>query len=345
MTLDLRQADSSASKSSERTLKCIMTHTNFTIFHPVVFVLLGIPGLEAYHIWLSVPLCLMYITAVLGNSILIVVIIMERNLHEPMYVFLSMLAITDILLSTTTVPKALAIFWLHAHDIAFDTCVTQVFFVHMMFVGESAILLAMAFDRFVAICTPLHYATMLTWPVVGRTALAIVTRSFCIIFPVIFLLKRLPFCRTNIIPHSYCEHIGVARLACADITINIWYGFSVPIIMVILDVILIAVSYSLILRAVFHLPSQDARHKALSTCGSHLCVILMFYVPSFFTLLTHRFGRNIPQHVHIVLANLYVVVPPMLNPIVYGVKTKQIREGVAHRFFNIKAWCCAPALG
>lgn len=127
-----------------------MTHTNFTIFHPAVFVLLGIPGWEAYHIWLSIPLCLMYITAVLGNTILIVVIITERNLHEPMYFFLSMLAITDILLSTTTVPKALAIFWLHAHDIAFDACVTQVFFVHVMFVGESAILLAMAFDRFVA---------------------------------------------------------------------------------------------------------------------------------------------------------------------------------------------------
>ncbi|XP_043434895.1 LOW QUALITY PROTEIN: olfactory receptor 52B2 [Prionailurus bengalensis] len=322
-----------------------MTHTNFTIFHPAVFVLLGIPGWEAYHIWLSIPLCLMYITAIVGNSILIVVIITERNLHEPMYFFLSMLAITDILLSTTTVPKALAIFWLHAHDIAFDACVTQVFFVHVMFVGESAILLAMAFDRFVAICVPLHYTTVLTWRVVGRIGLAIVTRSFCIIFPVIFLLKRLPFCRTNIVPHSYCEHIGVARLACADITINIWYGFSVPIVMVIVDVILIAVSYSLILRAVFHLPSQDARHKALSTCGSHLCVILMFYVPSFFTLLTHRFGHNIPRHVHILLANLYVVVPPMLNPIVYGVKTKQIREGVAHRFFDIRTWCCASPPG
>ncbi|XP_048216049.1 olfactory receptor 52B2 [Perognathus longimembris pacificus] len=322
-----------------------MTDANITIFHPAAFVLLGIPGLEAYHAWLSVPLCFMYVTAVLGNSILIVVIVTERGLHEPMYFFLSMLAITDIFLSTTTVPKALAIFWLHAHDITFDACVTQVFFVHTMFVGESAILLAMAFDRFVAICAPLRYTAVLTWPVVRRIALAIVIRSFCIIFPVIFLLKRLPFCRTNIVPHSYCEHIGVARLACADITVNIWYGFSVPIVMVILDVILITGSYSLILRAVFRLPSQDARHKALSTCGSHLCVILMFYVPSFFTLLTHRFGRNIPRHVHILLANLYVVVPPMLNPIVYGVKTKQIQEGVAHWFFDIKTWCRSSALG
>lgn len=322
-----------------------MTHANLTLVHPAVFVLLGIPGLEAYHLWLSVPLCFMYVTAVLGNSVLIAVITTERRLHEPMYFFLSMLAATDILLSTTTVPKALAIFWFHAHAIAFEACVTQVFFVHTMFVGESAILLAMAFDRFVAICNPLHYATVLTWPVVGRIGLAIVTRSFCIIFPVIFLLKRLPFCGTNLIPHSYCEHIGVARLACADITVNIWYGFSVPIVMVLLDAILIAVSYSRILRAVFRLPSQDARHKALSTCGSHLCVILMFYGPSFFALLTHRFGRNVPRHIHILLANLYVVLPPMLNPLVYGVKTKQIREGVARRVFGIRVWCCASPLG
>ncbi|XP_027702228.1 olfactory receptor 52B2-like [Vombatus ursinus] len=322
-----------------------MVNTNHTVFHPAVFVLLGIPGLERYHIWLSIPLCFTYATAVLGNSVLILVIVTEHSLHEPMYMFLSMLAGTDILLSTTTVPKALAIFWFHARDITFDACVTQVFFVHVMFVGESAILLAMACDRYVAICDPLRYSMILTSPVVRRMALAIVVRSFCIIFPIIFLLKRLPFCRTNVIPHSYCEHIGVARLACADITINIWYGFSVPIVTVITDVVLIVVSYTLILRAIFQMPSQDARHKALSTCGSHLCVILMFYVPSFFTLMTHRFGRNIPRHVHILLANLYVVVPPMLNPIVYGVKTKQIREAVAHFFMEIKKWFSSSSLG
>ncbi|XP_016277544.2 olfactory receptor 52B2-like isoform X2 [Monodelphis domestica] len=313
-----------------------MMIVNHTIFHPAVFVLLGIPGLERYHKWLSIPLCFMYTTAVLGNSVLILVIVTERSLHEPMYMFLSMLASTDILLSTTTVPKALAIFWFCARDITFDACVTQVFFVHLMFVGESAILLAMAFDRFVAICDPLRYSVILTLPVVGRMALAIVVRSFCIMFPVIFLVRRLPFCRTNVIPHSYCEHIGVARLACADITVNIWYGFSVPMVIVITDVVLIAVSYTLILRAIFRMPSQDARHKALSTCGSHFFVILIFYFPCFFSVLTHRFGHNIPRHAHILFANLYVVIPPMLNPIIYGVKTKEIREAVNHLFIRIK---------
>lgn len=307
-----------------------MFGANLTTFHPTVFILLGIPGLENYHIWLSIPFCLMYITAVLGNGALIFVILNEHTLHEPMYVFLSMLAGADILLSTTTVPKALAIFWFHAGEIAFDVCITQMFFIHVAFVAESGILLAMAFDRYVAICTPLRYTAILTPMAIGKMTLAIWGRSIGIIFPIIFLLKRLPYCRTNIIPHSYCEHMGVARLACADITVNIWYGFSVGMVSVVVDVALIGISYTLILQAVFRLPSQDARHKALNTCGSHIGVILLFFIPSFFTSLTHRFGKNVPHHIHILLANLYVLIPPMLNPIIYGAKTKQIRDSMDH---------------
>uniref|UniRef100_A0A8C5L8W5 Olfactory receptor family 52 subfamily B member 2 n=1 Tax=Jaculus jaculus TaxID=51337 RepID=A0A8C5L8W5_JACJA len=258
-----------------------MSHTDGTISHPAVF-LRGIPGLEAYHIWLSTPLCPLYFSAVLGNSILIVVMATEH-----------------ILLPTTPVPKALAIFGLHARDIAFDACVTQVFLVRTVFVGELAILLAMAFDGVVALRAPLRYSTVLTWTVVGRIALAIITQSFCIIFPVIRLLKPLPFCRTDIVPHLYCERIRVA----------------LPMVMGITDVILTAVSYSLILRAVFRLPSQDGRDKALSACGSHLCVILI----------------SIPQLVHILLANLYLV-------------TKQTRDGVAHGFLDVSARCCPPPL-
>ncbi|KAM9658653.1 LOW QUALITY PROTEIN: olfactory receptor 52B2-like [Trichechus inunguis] len=305
-----------------------MFGANLTTFHPDVFFLLGIPGLEHYHTWLSIPFCLMYITALLGNGALILVL-HERTLHESMYVFLSMLAGTDILLSTITEPKALAIFWFRDGEITFDACIIQMFFIHVAFVDESGILLAMAFDHYVAICTPLRYTTLLTPMAIGKMTLAIWGRSIGTIFPIIFL-KRLPYCQTSIIPHSYCEHIGVARLACADITVNIWYGFLVPVASVLVVVALIGISYTLILQAVFRLPSQDAQHKALNTCGSYIGVILLFFIPYFFTFLTHCFGKNIPHHTHILLANLYVLVPPMLNPIIYGAKTKQIRDSMAH---------------
>nr|XP_006203498.1 olfactory receptor 52H1-like [Vicugna pacos] len=305
-----------------------MATYNLTGYNTGAFTLLGIPGLEQYHIWISIPFCFIYLVAIVGNSILLYLITVERSLHAPMCFFLSVLAITDLILSTTCVPKTLSVFWFGPQKISFPGCLTQLFFLHYSFVLDSAILMAMAFDRYVAICLPLRYTTILTTRTTVKIALGIIFRSFCVFVPCVFLVNRLPFCRTHNIPHTYCEHISVARLACADISINIWYGFCVPIMTVIIDVILIAVSYTLILCAVFCLPSRDARQKALGTCGSHVCVILIFYIPAFFSILAHRFGHNVPHTFHIMFANLYVIIPPALNPIVYGVKTKQIRDKI-----------------
>uniref|UniRef100_A0A8C3S6G0 Olfactory receptor n=1 Tax=Chelydra serpentina TaxID=8475 RepID=A0A8C3S6G0_CHESE len=261
----------------------------------------------------------------------------RSNLHEPMYLFLSMLATADLLMSTTTVPKMLAVFWFRVREISFTACLTQMFFIHVSFTVESGILLAMAFDRYVAVCDPLRYTTVLTQSVIGKMGLAVVTRSFCIIFPVIFLVKRLNFCRSNLLPHNYCDSMGIARLACDDITVIVWYGVAVAIFAIGLDAVLIAVSYGLILRAVFRLPSKDARLKALRTCGSHFCIILMFYIPAFFSSVAYRFGHIIPGYILNLLANLYVLIPPMLNPIVYAVTTKEILKRVISVFYR----CCS----
>ncbi|GAB1292431.1 Olfactory receptor [Apodemus speciosus] len=305
-----------------------MAPFNYTGTSHSVFILLGIPGLEEQHLWISLPFFISYLVALFGNIILILVIIAERSLHEPMYLFLCMLAAADLILSSTTVPKALAIFWFRAGAISLNGCVTQIFFIHATFIAESGILLAMAFDRYVAICDPLHYSTVLGHVVIVRIGLAVVLRSFCVILPDVFLVKRLPFCHSNVLPHTYCEHMAVARFACADIRVNVWYGLSVLLSTVVLDALLILVSYGLILHAVFRLPSRAARQKALGTCGSHLGVISMFYLPGIFTVITQRFGHHVPLHTHILLANVCMLAPPMLNPVIYGIKTRQIRERV-----------------
>ncbi|XP_068964928.1 olfactory receptor 52D1-like [Petaurus breviceps papuanus] len=306
-----------------------MSVSNSSNSLPTTIFLTGIPGLEAAYMWISIPFCAMYMVAVAGNLTLILVISTDHSLHTPMYLFLCLLSFTDLALSSTTVPKMLAILWLHAGQITFGSCLAQMFFVHSIFALESSVLLAMAFDRYVAICNPLRYTIILNHGVIVRIGLSGLIRSVAIVSPFIFLLRRLPYCGHHIMAHTYCEHMGIARLACADITVNIVYGLTVALLAMGLDSLLIAISYVVILYAVFRLPSRDARHKALGTCGSHIAVILVFYIPAFFSFLTHRFGRkHVPKHIHIFLANLYVLVPPVLNPIIYGAKTKEIQRRI-----------------
>ncbi|XP_050799462.1 olfactory receptor 52R1-like [Gopherus flavomarginatus] len=306
-------------------LPCYMSDSNTTNFiNPSTFILLGIPDLQMAQVWISIPFCTMYAIAILGNFIILFIVKREMSLHEPMYYFLCMLAITDLVLSTSTLPKMLSIFWFNSREINFSGCLTQMYFIHCFSVMESGIFVAMAWDRYVAICDPLRHSIILTNPKVAKISLAVVLRGSMLVLPYPFLVRQWPYCRTNIIPHTYCEHIAVVKLACTNIRISSYYGLFVAFLVTGLDVFFIAVSYIQILRAIFSLPTKDARLKTFGTCSSHLCVILIFYIPSLFSFLMHRFGHNLALHFHIFIANVYLLVPPMLNPIIYGVRTKQI---------------------
>ncbi|XP_022377400.1 olfactory receptor 52L1 [Enhydra lutris kenyoni] len=320
--------------SVSKPLTMALSNSSWRLLHPSFF-LMGIPGLEESQHWIALPLCVLYLLAVMGNVSIIFIIWTDSSLHQPMYLFLAMLSGIDLVLASSTVPKTLAVLLVHAHEIGYTVCLIQMFFIHAFSSMESGVLVAMALDRYVAICHPLHHSTILHPGIIGRIGMAVLVRGLLLLLPFPILLQRLVFCRATIIGHAYCEHMAVVKLACSETTVNRAYGLAVALLVVGLDVVAIGVSYGLILQTVLKVPGGEARLKAFSTCGSHICVILIFYIPGIFSFLTHRFGHHVPHHVHVLLATLYLLVPPALNPLVYGVKTRQIRQRVM-RVFSLK---------
>uniref|UniRef100_A0A6I8P4E9 G-protein coupled receptors family 1 profile domain-containing protein n=1 Tax=Ornithorhynchus anatinus TaxID=9258 RepID=A0A6I8P4E9_ORNAN len=305
---------------------------------PAFFILKGIPGLEAMHVWISIPFSSLYCATILGNCTLLFVIGTERSLHKPMYLLVAMLALTDLGMSTTTIPKVLCIFWFNWTRISFEGCLTQLFFIHSISALQSAILTTMAFDRYIAICQPLRYTSILSNGRIGLIGLASLVRATLFILPMPLLLQKMSFCGHREIPYTYCEHMAVVKMACVDTRVNRMFGLAIALVVVGLDLSAIGSSYALILRAVLRLSSHQAHHKAVHTCTAHVCVMLTSYTPCLFSFLTHRFGHGIPPHVHTILGNLYFLFPPMLNPIIYGVKTKEFWDKVA----KYKCWRPAP---
>ncbi|EHB12088.1 Olfactory receptor 51G2 [Heterocephalus glaber] len=309
-----------------------MEFTNSSKFQPLSLLLAGIPGLEAVQIWLSIPLCMMYLIALLGNCTILCVIKTTSTLHEPQYIFLSMLASTDVGLSLSTLPTVLNVFLLNHREVEFHSCLTQMFFIHTFSSMESAILLAMAFDRFVAIRNPLHYTVVLTPPRITGMGFAAVVRGVVLMAPLPILLKRLPFCKGVILSHCYCYHPDVMKLACGPVRANIIYGLSLVLCSFGIDSVFIVISYILILKTVLSIASGDGQLKALNTCVSHIFTVFIFYVPLIMLALIHRFGTFKSPILHVTMANLFLFLTPVLNPLVYSLKTKQIRSAVGKVF-------------
>ncbi|XP_025914364.1 olfactory receptor 51G2-like [Apteryx rowi] len=304
----------------------------------LAFLLVGIPGLADLHRWVFIPFCLMYLIAVLGNCTILLVVRTYQRLHEPMYYFLSMLATTDLGLTLSTLPTVPHVFWFNTMEISFPVCLTQMFCIHAFSFMESSVLLAMAFDRYMAICYPLRYSSILTPTRIAKVGLGIICRCTLTLFPLICLLTRLSFCRSHVLTHSYCLHQDMIRLACTDTTLNSLYGLTLVLLIVILDPVLITVSYIMIIKTVLGIASREEQAKALNTCISHFSAVLIFYVPMVGLSIIHRYGKNAAPISHVLMANIYLFVPPVLNPIIQSMQTKHIRKGIVELLCQRLAW-------
>ncbi|XP_019523941.1 PREDICTED: olfactory receptor 51B2-like [Hipposideros armiger] len=301
------------------------------------FLLTGFPGLEAAHRWISIPFFAVYIFMLLGNGTLLHLIKDDHSLHEPMYYFLAMLAGTDLMVTLTTMPTVMGVLWVNHWEMSHGACFMQAYFIHSLSIVESGILLAMAYDRFIAIRHPLQYTSLLTNTRVVKLGVGAFLRGFLSIMPVILRLFSFPYCHSHVLSHAFCLHQEIMKLACADITFNTLYPVILIFLTIFLDSLTILVSYILILKTVMGIASGEERAKALNTCISHISCVLIFYVTVISLSFIHRFGKNVPHMVHIIMSYVYFLFPPLMNPIIYSIKTKQIQYGILrllskHRF-------------
>lgn len=292
------------------------------------FLLTGFPGLEIFYPWISFSFFVIYGSVILGNGTLLFLIREDHTLHEPLYYFLAILAATDLGVTLTMMPTVLGVLWLDYREISHGACCFQAYLIHSLSIVESGALLIMAYDRFIAICSPLRYTSIFTNAKVVKIGLGILMRGFILIVPIIVTLSRFPYCRSHVLSHAFCLHQDVIKLACADITFNRIYPIVLVSLTGFLDSVLIFTSYILILKTVMGIASGKEQAKALNTCVSHISCVLVFYVTVIGLTLIHRFGKYVPHVVHIIMSYVYFLFPPLTNPIIYSIKTKQIQNGI-----------------
>ncbi|KAM3910170.1 olfactory receptor 51G2-like [Leptodactylus fuscus] len=288
-----------------------------------VLTLVGIPGLEHIYPWILGPFCFLYVLSLIGNSILFFIIKTDVSLQTPMYDLVSMLALTDLGLSLATLPTVLGVFSLQSLRLPISLCLLQMFFIHSLSVMESSVLLTMAYDRFVAICNPLRYSSLLTRQLTSRLGLLVMLRGVAVILPIPFMLRGSSLCKSAL-SHAFCLHPDVMRLLCSQGSANSIYSIFAVLSTMGLDALLITLSYVSILRAVGRLSSTSERCKVFHRCACHIIVVLLFYSPMISLSMIHRFGSLRNSFIHVPLGYLHFLLPPAMNPTVYGVKMKCI---------------------
>ncbi|XP_006877640.1 PREDICTED: olfactory receptor 4P4-like [Chrysochloris asiatica] len=292
------------------------------------FILLGLSHDPNIQLFCFVLFLFCYISLLVGNLLILISIRCSSLFHQPMYYFLSHLSSMDILYTSSVTPKLIDDLLVKTKSISFGNCILQVFSMHFFGSIEIFILTAMAYDRDVAICKPLHYMIIMNKKKCGLIVLAAWAGGAVHSFSQLFLIIRLPFCGPNEIDHYFCDVLPLLKVACTDT-----YTTGVLVIansgMVgLITFIVLVVSYAVILFTLRN-HSAEGRRKALSTCGSHITVVVLFFVPAIFIYL--RPPTTYPEDK--VFALFYTIIAPMFNPLIYTLRNAEMKNAMR------KVWC------
>ncbi|XP_008425011.1 olfactory receptor 52K2 [Poecilia reticulata] len=291
------------------------------------------PELQDRRWTLALLFFLCFLSVLLGNCALVYVIRRVARLHSPMYVLVCLLCVVDVLLASVILPNMLLNLLLDWSHISLAGCLIQMFSTHFLSSLESTLLLVMALDRYVAICKPLRYTDVMSSSALLKLLVFALLRSVSIMSALVVLAGSLWFCGSNVIQHCYCDHMALVRLACVSTQRNHAAGLAVIVCFVGVDIPVIFFSYVKIVQVVVRTAAaSEERLKALHTCSTHLMVIVCFYLVGTITFLSGSLNIPIATGINTLMGVAYILIPATVNPIIYGVRTTEIRRGLQRMF-------------
>ncbi|XP_074838475.1 olfactory receptor 10A4-like [Carettochelys insculpta] len=288
-----------------------------------VFILVGFSYLNKLQILLFLVLLVIYLATLLGNLLVILLIKITPSLHTPMYFFLVNLSFLEICFTTSMVPQLLIHLLVEEKTISIAGCAAQMYVFTIMGLTECCLLAAMAYDRYVAICHPLHYTTIMRGLVCAQLVCASWFIGISVEVAQTTWIFSLPFCGSNRIHHFFCDIPPMLKMACADTSKNEIMVFTVSVVFILGPFLLILLSYICIFSTILKLPSAEGRQKAFSTCSSHLTVVTVFYGTALITYLLPKSSSSLESDQTISLMN--TIVSPVLNPIIYTLRNKEVK--------------------
>ncbi|KAM4817327.1 olfactory receptor 12D2-like [Urocitellus parryii] len=293
----------------------------------IEFLLLGLTDIQDQQPFLFAVFLTIYLVNVAGNGAILMIVISDPRLHSPMYFFLGNLSCLDICYSTVTLPKMLENFLSTHKAISFMGCISQLHFFHFLGSTETMLLAVMTFDRFVAICKPLHYTVIMNPQLCTQMAITIWTTGFFYALLHSIMTSRLNFCGPNHIHHFFCDVKPLLALACGNTELNQRLLNTVTGTIAVGPFFLTLLSYFYIITYLFlKTQSCSTLHKALSTCASHFMVVIIFFAPVIFTYIRPTSGNS--RHQDHIIAIMYSVVTPVLNPLIYTLRNKEVKDAL-----------------
>ncbi|XP_053576706.1 olfactory receptor 6N2-like [Bombina bombina] len=295
------------------------------------FIITGFSDINEFQVLLFALLSFAYFFTISGNLTVISLICMHHHLHVPLYSFVAILSFVEIWYTTVTIPKMLNSL-MENKIISYAGCLMQIYFLHVLGITETYLLTAMAYDRYMAICNPLRYPTIMTIKCCLQLASCCWVLGFFGPITKIVLLNELSFCHSNKIEHIFCDFFPLINLSCTNASLNVTVDVTINSFLLFVAFFFIILSYVKIISDILKISTTQGRKKAFSTCGAHLTVVLLFFGSVAFTYIRLTKKRSISYDR--VMAIVYTVLTPMCNPIIYSLRNREIKEVLKKTFFR-----------